>query len=236
MALKAVFFDLDGTLLPMDQDLFVKEYFAGLCKKMAPFGYDPKLLVKGIWVGIEAMINSDGSYTNEERFWQMFPSVCGQEVLNHAKTLDEYYANEFQRIQSDCGFDPNAANVVALVKELGMIPVLATNPVFPPIATESRIRWAGLNPEDFAHYTVYGNSSYCKPNLNYYREILHRFQLLPEEVLMVGNDVGDDMVAGQLGMKTFLITNCLINKNNDDINQWPHGNLEDLITYLKELA
>ncbi len=42
MVLKAVLFDLDGTLLPMDQDIFVKTYFKGLAKALAPHGYDAK--------------------------------------------------------------------------------------------------------------------------------------------------------------------------------------------------
>ncbi len=236
MPLKSVFFDLDGTLLPMDQDTFVQSYFGLLCKKMAPFGFDPKQLVKGIWAGTEAMINNDGSCTNRERFWNVFPALCGQEVLNHEKTLEDYYANEFQQVQTDCGFTPDAAKTVKAVKDLGLIPVLATNPIFPSVATESRIRWAGLNPGDFAYYTVYENSTYCKPNLKYYQEILDRLNLNPEEVLMVGNDVGDDMVAEELGMKTFLLTYDLINKKNEDINRWHHGGFEELSAYVKELV
>ena len=34
MKIKAVLFDLDGTLLPMDQDLFLKSYFKGIGKKL----------------------------------------------------------------------------------------------------------------------------------------------------------------------------------------------------------
>lgn len=236
MSLKSVFFDLDGTLLPMDQDIFVQSYFGRLCKKMAPFGFDPKELVKGIWAGTEAMIKNDGSCTNEARFWQVFPALCGEEVRNHEKTLEDYYANEFQQVKSDCGYTPDAAKTVELVKTLGLTPVLATNPIFPSIATESRIRWAGLNPEDFAYYTVYENSTYCKPNPNYYQEILNHLNLKGEEVLMVGNDVGDDMVAEVLGMKTFLLTYDLINKKNEDINRWHHGGFEELSAYIKELA
>lgn len=236
MSLKSVFFDLDGTLLPMDQDVFVKSYFGRLCKRMAPFGYDPQQLVKGIWAGTEAMVKNDGSCTNEERFWQVFPAVCGQDVLNHVDTLDDYYANEFQQVQADCGFNPNAAKAVQLVKELGLIPVLATNPIFPSVATESRARWAGLNLNDFAYYTVYENSSYCKPNPKYYQAILDHLNLKPEEVLMVGNDVGEDMIAEKVGMKVFLLTDSLINKNGEDINQWPHGGFDELFSYLKEIA
>lgn len=236
MTLKSVFFDLDGTLLPMDQEKFIQGYFGRLCQKMAPFGYDPKLLIKGIWAGTEAVVKNDGSCTNEERFWQVFPTICGKDVLNHVKTLDEYYAKEFQQVQSDCGFNPNAAKVVEFVKDLGLTPVLATNPIFPAVATESRARWAGLNLDDFAYYTVYENSSYCKPNPKYYQAILDRMGFSPEEVLMVGNDVGEDMIAETLGMKTFLLTDNLINKSGADINQWRHGGFEELFVYLKELA
>ncbi|MBP3300168.1 MAG: HAD family hydrolase [Clostridia bacterium] len=236
MSLKAVFFDLDGTLLPMDQDVFVQSYFSRLVKKMAPYGFDPQILIKGIWTGTEAMVRNDGTCTNEERFWKVFPTVCGEAVSGHVGTLEEFYGNEFQQVQADCGFSPKAAETVKLVKELGLIPVLATNPIFPSIATESRIRWAGLNKEDFAHVTVYENSRYSKPNLKYYEEILNRLNLSPEEVLMVGNDVGDDMVVEALGMKTFLLTDDLINKANEPLDRWPHGSFDELMAYIKELT
>ncbi len=234
MPLKAVFFDLDGTLLPMDQDRFVKGYFRRLCEKMSPLGYSPDALVQGIWAGTEAMIKNDGSCTNETRFWQVFSSVCGPEVLNHVDVLDDYYAKEFQQVQEDCGFSPNAAKAVELVKNLGLIPVLATNPIFPSVATLSRVRWAGLDIADFAYYTVYENSSYCKPNPRYYQEILDRLNFDSREVLMVGNDVSEDMIAETLGMKTFLLTDCLINKKEEDISRWRGGGFEELFSYLRE--
>ncbi|MBO5248429.1 MAG: HAD family hydrolase [Clostridia bacterium] len=236
MSIKAVFFDLDGTLLPMDQEMFIQSYFGRLCKKMAPFGYDAKTLVKGIWGGTQAMIENDGSCRNEERFWQVFPTLCGKDILNHVKTLDDYYANEFQQVQGDCGFDPNAAKAVALVKSFGWMAVLATNPIFPLVATESRVRWAGLDLQDFDYYTVYENSSFCKPNLRYYQSMLEHLNLKPEEVLMVGNDVGEDMIAEGLGMRVFLLTHSLINKKNEDINRWPHGDFEDFFEYIKRIA
>ena len=113
--------------------------------------------------------------------------------------------------------------------------VLATNPIFPSVATESRAKWAGLDLSDFAHYTVYENSSSSKPNLLYYQSLLDRFGLKGEEVLMVGNDVGEDMIAETLGMKTFLITRDLINKKNEDVSRWPNGTLTDLISYLERI-
>jgi FMN phosphatase YigB (HAD superfamily) len=235
MNLKAVFFDLDGTLLPMDQEIFVKAYFSLLAKKMAPHGFDPQLLVKGIWAGTEAMIRNDGSCTNEERFWQVFPTVCGERVREYEPVLDDFYRKEFQQVKDVCGFDADADRAVKAVREKGWMAVLATNPIFPSVATESRAKWAGLDLSDFAHYTVYENSSSSKPNLLYYQSLLDRFGLKGEEVLMVGNDVGEDMIAETLGMKTFLITRDLINKKNEDVSRWPNGTLTDLISYLERI-
>lgn len=49
---------------------------------------------------------------------------------------------------------------------------------------------------------------------------------------MVGNDVSDDMVARDLGMQVFLLTDCLINKNEVDISQFPHGSFEELMAFI----
>ena len=50
---------------------------------------------------------------------------------------------------------------------------------------------------------------------------------------MIGNDVTEDMVAEKLGMKVFLITDCMINKENKDISMYPSGSFKDAIAYLK---
>ena len=51
-----VLFDLDGTLLPFEQDDFVKIYFSELCRKLAPMGYEPQHTVKSVWGGTKAMV------------------------------------------------------------------------------------------------------------------------------------------------------------------------------------
>ena len=63
--------------------------------------------------------------------------------------------------------------------------------------------------------------SFCKPNPDYYREILVNLGLNAEST--VGNDVNEDMIAQTLGMQVFLLTDCLINKENRDISQYPYG-------------
>lgn len=232
MEIKNVLFDLDGTLLPMDMEEFTNGYFGLLTEKMAPRGYDPEALIGAVWAGTAAMVKNDGSRTNEDAFWAKFAQLFGAEALADQPLFESFYANEFQRAREFCGFDPWAARAVRAVKASGRRAVLATNPIFPAVGTESRLGWTGLAPSDFELVTTYENSRFCKPNVNYYRDILDQLDLRPEECLMVGNDMTEDTAAAELGIRVFLITSCLINKEGKDVNAWPHGSFEDLIRYV----
>ncbi len=223
-----VLFDLDGTLLPMDQDEFVRGYFGLLVKKMAPYGYEPQKLIDAVWSGTEAMVRNDGSRSNEIAFWERFSQIYGRDMSGDIPLFEEFYRVEFQGAQACCGFNPQAAETVRWLHGLGMRVILATNPIFPAIATESRIRWAGLAPQDFELYTTYENIGCSKPNPAYYREIIRRQELNPAACLMVGNDVGEDMVAAATGMQVFLLTDCMINKEEKDISVYPHGGFGEL--------
>ena len=97
--------------------------------------------------------------------------------------FDKFYEENFDEVKKVCGYNPKAAETVEELKKDGIRVVLATNPIFPSIATGKRIRWAGLEPEDFELYTSYENIGYCKPNPDYYREILGKLNLKPEECL-----------------------------------------------------
>lgn len=234
-SLKMILFDLDGTLLPMDQDLFVKTYFGLLAKKLVPYGYEPNGLMKAIWSGVSAMVKNTGEILNEEAFWADFTGIYGEAARQHLPVFEEFYGNDFQQVQKVCGFNPESDKTIKTLKGMGYRLALATNPLFPAIATESRIRWAGLDKDDFELRTTYENSRHCKPNPEYYRDILEELNIRPEECLMVGNDVTEDMVAATLGMKVFLLTNDLINKEGKDIEAYPHGDFDDLLHYVESL-
>lgn len=232
MSIQTVLFDLDGTLLPMDQDVFVGAYFKSLAARLAAHGYGPEALTDAVWAGTKAMMQNDGSVTNETAFWKVFSDIFGEKVREDEPHFDAFYQTDFDRMQAVCGFTPKAAQAVHKIKEAGFTVALATNPIFPSIATEKRIRWAGLDPSDFVFYTSYENASYSKPHPGYYEEIARRLGVAPEACIMVGNDVTDDMVAATVGMKVFLLTNDLINKENADISIYPHGDFDDLIKHL----
>ncbi len=233
MSVKFILFDLDGTLLPMDQELFLKSYFGKLAQKLEPHGYQPEDLISHIWAGAKAMIKNDGRGTNEEVFWEYFTGVYGEKVEGDKPLFDEFYRVEFDSVKECCGFNPEAAPTVKAIKDLGYKVVLATNPIIPGVATEHRIRWTGLEPEDFELYTTYENSHFAKPNPSYYLEILEKIGAKPEECLMVGNDVEEDMMTKELGMKVFLIDECLLNIKNKDISVYPKGGFKELLEYIK---
>lgn len=231
--IKAVLFDLDGTLLPMDQDVFFKEYFKLLAAKLYPYGYtDVKRLVSVIWSGVDAVIKNDGSSTNEAVFRDWFVGHLPEAEPEHFDVLEEFYNNEFLSLRSICGFNADADRAVKKIKKMGLPVVLATKPIFPKVAVERRMEWAGLDRNDFVHCTHYGNSCYCKPASGYYREIANKLGVTPEECLMVGNDISEDMAAEGAGMKVFLLTDCLINTENKDISQYPNGGFAELLEYI----
>ena len=234
MSVTTVLFDLDGTLLPMDQELFIKAYFGSLAKRIAPLGYEPKKLVEAIWSGTAAMVKNTGEKTNEEVFWDSFCELFGEDARKDEPHFAKFYEEDFDKVKLSCGFTPDASRVVAHLKSKGYRIALATNPIFPSVATEKRIVWAGLSPSDFEYFTAYENSRHCKPNPEYYKDVLSALEVTPEECLMVGNDVTEDMVAETLGMKVFLLTDCIINRENKDVSAYPHGNFNDLFEFIEK--
>lgn len=235
MKTKVVLFDLDGTLLPMDQDIFIKAYFKGISTRLAPHGYEPQSLIKAIWAGTDAMIANDGKKTNEEVFWDFFVSLFGEDARADEPKFAAFYEENFDDVSAVCGCDSRADKIIKKIKEKGIKVALATNPIFPQIATRKRMKWAGLDENDFELYTTYENSRHSKPNLEYYRDIMGELGVDASECVMVGNDVGDDMVVRKLGMKVFLLTDNLINKVGEDISDIPKGGFDELEAFIDTL-
>ncbi len=180
------------------------------------------------------MFKNSGTKTNELVFWGKFIETFPI-TENTKQEFESFYHHEFQTLQQLTPHDPIVPKIIKTLKDKGYRLICCTNPVFPRIATESRIRWTGCSPDDFLWITTYEDTHYTKPNLKYYEEVLDKFQLTPEDCLMVGNDVGEDMCTKQLGMRTYLVSNHIINRTGgpnvaDDI-----GSREDFYKFVKEL-
>lgn len=237
MKITTVLFDLDGTLLPMEQEKFVHSYFSKLATWLAPHGYEAEALIAGIWSATAAMVKNDGSRTNEAVFWEILREKLGERVMADMPTIEKFYPARFDEVQRDCGFDGRANQTVKRLKDMGYRIALATNPLFPRVATESRIRWAGLDICDFELVTTFENSSRCKPNPLYFADVARTLAVMPEECLMIGNDVEEDAIAASAaGMRVFLLTDGLINRGGHDLNAYPNGSFEDLLAFVEKLG
>ncbi len=233
--MNTVLFDLDGTLLPMDLDDFMQSYFGAIGKKGAENGYDPKELVAGVWAGTKAMMKNNGTETNETRFWNTFAQVMGEHVLSDRDMFDSFYDNEFCRIGDAVTADPRTDRCVKLLRQKGYTVALATTPLFPKKATLERMRWAGLDPNDFALITTYEDYHFAKPTAGYFEEVVRNLGKSPADCLMIGNDMIEDMGAKQIGTDIFFLTNHLINKKNADVCAYRHGGFDELLTLLAAL-
>ena len=112
-------FDLDGTLLPMNQNKFVKIYFEGLTNKFIPKGYEPKKLMESIWLGIKEMVKNDGSLSNEKVFWNKISSIYGNKIYDEIPSFEEYYLTDFIKAKEACNFTNKANEIIKLSKKLG---------------------------------------------------------------------------------------------------------------------
>lgn len=204
--IKAVLFDLDGTLLPMDEEVFTKGYFSLLCKKLVPLGYEKEKLIYTIMTGTEAMRNNDGNKTNKQAFWDVFVGVFGCEISKHEILFKQFYENEFKNSKAFCGDNPDAKKIIEHAKKLGFKIILASNPLFPKEGMLSRAGFVGLDEKHFDYISTYETSSYSKPNPNYYLEILKQNNLKPNEVIYFGNSERDDFIpATEVNIKTYLV-------------------------------
>ena len=224
--IKTILFDLDGSLLPLNEEKFIVEYFGGVAKRFAS-QYDQYKMMQALWAGTLAMMNNDGKVTNKEAFWMTFSSLINGDDQKLEEEILNYYQNGFEKVKVATSPNPYAPKIIEVLKKKNYQLVLATNPLFPKVATAERIKWAGLEEDDFDLITTYEDNYFCKPKTEYYLGILKRIGRKPEECLMVGNDVEEDMVVEEINMATYLLTECLINPKGKDIKLYNHGNLED---------
>lgn len=233
-----VLFDLDGTLLKVSQEEFINVYFGKLKKVFERLGIDPDLAIKAVWAGTKAMMQNDGTRLNCEAFWDTFAELLkldGEMRKTVEANCDAFYTGEFDSVREIMGHTDVPGRLIPALRDKGYIVVLATNPLFPECAVTTRLRWLGLELDDFVLVTHYANSRFCKPNPEYFREILGKINKKPQECIMVGNNVIEDMSAEKIGIDTYIVTENMENEKNLDISAYKNGTLEEMEEYLLSL-
>lgn len=205
--IKAVLFDLDGTILKHRVDDFLARYFASLRKRFSSL-FPGGELVKLIIASTEKMMVNEGPKTNMEAFWEDFLSRVSFTFEELEPHFQNFYKEDFPCLNQGSLADAGAGEVLVKLRERGYKLALATNPLFPLIAVEERLRWAGVESKVFDFVASYEVMHYCKPNPGFFKEIADLVGVEPGECLMVGNEVELDLIpASAVGMKTFLVKN-----------------------------
>ena len=233
--IKAIFFDLDGTLLPMDEGKFEKIYFGSLCQHLVPYGYNPQQVLTSILTGVEAMMRNESGLSNEDIFWLTFNKCIGRDCTGDKPIFEEYYKTKFSQTKDACGYTTFSKEIVDFCRKNFDILVLSTNPLFPSIATETRMGYVGLKPSDLDFVTTYENFGYCKPNPKYFIELMKKFNLKPEEVLVIGNNTLEDCeCALACGIKSILIKGNII-YDKKSTHSFKEFEFNEIIPFLKTL-
>lgn len=131
-------FDLDGTLLPMDEELFVKLYMHALSQAFAD-RYDPALMQKTLWESVGLMVDNDLDVTNETRLWELMESRFPG-ISTHKEDFDDFYRTGFDAAQPACPRREGTGAFLEELKKQGWRLILATNPIFPETAVRQRLQ------------------------------------------------------------------------------------------------
>ena len=228
--------DLDNTLLPLyTQEKFVEIWFRDMAKKFNEHGLNQAIALNAMNEGCRAMVFNQGGKHNIDVFYDVACELSGYTRGELEPVLDDYYATTFSNVREIARENPYATQIARLMREKAQYAVIATMPMFPLEACNKRLSWVGLNASMFDLVTTCDFSTYCKPNPNYYAELLEHFNVKPSQALMIGNDVREDMEpCEQLGIDTFLVTDRIIT-HNLPYSRFRRGNCPVLIEYLKSL-
>ena len=234
--LKAILFDLDDTLLGNSMETFIPAYFRVLARRVTHL-IPADRLVAELMRGTRAMNANDGTGpTNEEAFSSVFYPALGYERDELRPILDRFYAEEFPKLRSLTQPRLEARALVEWAFERGLQVVVATNPIFPRMAVEQRLDWAGVpvTEFDYALVTTYENMHATKPHPAYYHEILARLGRQPGECLMVGDDEQRDIApAALVGIPVYWIAELGAASPEDDVTPVGQGTLADLWDWVR---
>jgi FMN phosphatase YigB (HAD superfamily) len=229
---EALLLDLDGTLLDLDIGKFVPAYTEALSQKFTGLANKDEF-VRHLFGSLLIMVeNRDPEKKNRDIFYDEFCRRLGLTYHQIKPIIDDFYSNDFPALSCWGRIHPHARPVVDAARAKGLILVLATNPIFPETAVMQRLSWSGLRKDDFQLITTMDNMHFCKPNPEYFLEISKKIDIAPEYCLMAGNDTLEDLSASKAGMKTFLVEDFILERENVEPAFDYRGSLEDLFFLL----
>ncbi len=226
--IKAILFDLDGTLLDVDLDKFIPQYLNLLAQSVAHI-IPPKKFISKILMASKAVEENNGKHTNDDVYTEVCFPLEGYSRKEIQPFIDKFYEQDFIKLREYTKKKPKARSVVQSVFDKGYDVVIATTSLLPATAIEQRLEWAGVANFPYRLITTIENSHATKSltHLFYYEQILNKIGYPAKACLMVG-DEGKDLVSKRIGIHTFLINSCNTKLGIDIPEPDYRGTLEDL--------
>ena len=232
--INTILFDLDGTLLPMDTEKFTKIYMISLMT--SGITCRPIRFLRDMKKCIYDTLDDTTPRTNETVFYENFGKTSKIKPQRLQKFSEKYYASKrFDKTKKATWKSAEMREAVDLLKQKGYSVMVATNPMFPELAVNKRMEWAGFTRDEFDYVTSFERSCYCKPNKEFFDQLMQDTGRTAEQCLMVGNDRAEDLAASKAGIKTYLVEDCVHHADDKEFTPDYTGNAKDFLDFCKSL-
>lgn len=234
--IRTILFDLDGTLLQVEMQEYIPNYVASLVDRLKNHS-GAEQTSAAIFSAISALIRRDsGETSNETFFFQHIADLLDLDRLTVADSFGDFFTGDLSHLDPLMQPLALAGELVEQSLRQGLEVVIATNPVFPRAVVEARLARAGLAQFDFRLVTCFENCRRCKPNPDYFADLLDTLDLNPNDCLMVGNDTEHDLAARKIGIPTFLVDTWLIDRCRGQFETDLRGDHSALLDYIVDIG
>lgn len=215
-SIKVVAFDLDDTLIRLGPD-FISTYISMLDTTLREKFPSQGSLVKEIYTSMEEMMAKGPDEERlEDFFYRRFESRTGLRRDQIESLLQGLYVDQFPALARLTWPIYGVMGLLTTIKERGYQVALLTSPLFPRVAIDARLEWAGLEGFPFDLRTSLETVHTTKPQPDYYAEAADQLGISPEHWLMVGNDLVEDIVpAHAAGMAVYWVQEALVELSGD---------------------
>jgi FMN phosphatase YigB (HAD superfamily) len=207
--IKVVLLDLDATLIRVQTEVFVREYVRGLSERLAEaLQLPPERCAQALRSAAQAIgADLDPSCSNRAVFERSLAESLAIPPALLRDIFERAHAVVYPLLAPLVAPEPAALPLLErlLAREIAF--AVITNPFFSLEAICQRMVWGNL-PLDlpYALITSLDEMHFAKPRPHFYEEVLARIGLEPDQAIMVGDDLYNDIAPAQaVGMHAYWI-------------------------------